>query len=97
MSCLRHPLIQKIVDLHGSESWELWGSLLPVGTALKMELEYLENVAKLGARMAKEVVKCCWGHLGTHGTSLSFLCFHITTWDRPNGLCALQFTFLKES
>lgn len=24
-------------------------------------------------RMAKEVVGCCWGHLGTHGTSLCLL------------------------
>lgn len=46
-------------DLHGSESWELWGSLLAVGTALNMELDHLEHLAKLGARMAKEVVGCC--------------------------------------
>lgn len=93
-----HP--QKTVDLHGSECWEVWGSLLAVGTALRMELEYLGYLAELGARMAKEVVGCCWGLLGIHGASLCLLAVLAqqalgTDLTHPRG--SLQLTFLKDS
>lgn len=94
-----HP--QKTVDLHGSGSWEWWGSLLAASVALKMELEYLEYLTKLGTRIAKKIIGSCGGHLGIHGTSLSLLSVFAhqglgTDLTHPRGFRALQFAFLKE-